>query len=234
MFFKNTFDELSMSIPNDKLLSLEEIDIKDWLSFSENITDIFIEDYEEFRAYIDGSMKLKPFKNLQTELFSTTEINNNISLIALTVDEESGLSMGIDINLQLLKFGSLPLKHSLGFNLYFNGEKEAAAFKEIYLNYKRILELLLKKIDRNLVFNASGDDFYLQHNYNSLYYNLDKSTKHELSFVSFIAFSLYYREEEFIDIFKVFLALLDSTFNYASKRKNKDKILNYFMDISKK
>lgn len=232
MLFEKTFTELEKHVPNNTVYSLDEKNIEDWKSFSVDMMEFFLDDFNELKTMISSNMKLKPFKNFQTESYYFTKKSNEFCAASLEINENYNLNMGLRLYLHAFECDNIPLKHSLKFQLYFDGEKESRAFKEMYLNYRRIIEILLRKVDRLMFFYATNNQYASGKSiYNKLSNCFLKNYDNTPEQVVLTAFSIYCNEAEILDIFKVFIALLDSCYNYAIDRKDKDKILRYYHDI---
>ena len=122
---------------------------------------------------------------------------------------------------------------SIIMELGFYGYKEKNAFRELYTNYRRLIELLVKRAGvpikvENVIYNYKGNKTLAQ---------IDSYFESDWPEDTTSTFSLaaeFTQESSYENMVKTFLSLLiiyDSALNYLSDRKSPDKILNYYFKL---
>lgn len=122
---------------------------------------------------------------------------------------------------------------SIIMELGFYGYKEKNAFRELYTNYRRLIELLVKRVGvpikvENVVYTYKGNKTLAQ---------IDSYFESDWTEDTTSTFSLaaeFTQESSYESMVKTFLSLLiiyDSALNYLSDRKSPDKILNYYFKL---
>lgn len=237
MLFSNTFSELKKIIPNNTLYDINDLQICDWSNFAGHILECFLADFDEL---FDVLLSLDLQKKLEFES-AKYFANKNHCIGFMDIKPKSPSNSNIILRMSLVlkrEDCRLPFAHSLNLDLIFDEYNfpSASAFKEMYLNYRRIIHLLLNTVS-DIKFNYESDHSCIKIKENlNLYNTLDKvffnSDLMKLYSVSFSkSFFYVFDDIEFINTFKILLMFLDSTANYMTKRKQKDKILNYYLKL---
>lgn len=114
--------------------------------------------------------------------------------------------------------------------LNIGGHRELQAFKEMYYNYRRIVELMFKDV------GIEFDGFRLgERNLTAKLDNLLQEAERDEYFDQELSFTTCYtrsqNESDIIRGLMIFIALYDSTYNYLRRDKKPDKLLAYFNEL---
>lgn len=237
MLFSNTFSELEKFIPKGKFDNINDLDIDNWSNFAGHILECFLNDFYELSDVILSLDLQKKLEFESPKYFA----NKNHCIGFMDIKPKSPFNSNIILRISLVlkreNYG-LPFAPSLNIDLIFDEYNcpSASAFKEMYLNYRRIIHLLLNHVN-NIKFNYESDysSIKIKENlnvYNTLdkvLFNSDLIKLYSLRFSK--SFFYEFDDIEFINTFEILLMFLDSTANYMTKRKQKDKILNYYLNL---
>lgn len=122
---------------------------------------------------------------------------------------------------------------SIILELGFYGYNEKNAFRELYTNYRRIIELLIKRAGipikvENVVCDYKGNKTLLQiDSYFEKNWSADTTSTFSLA-AEFTQGSSY---ESLVKTFLSMLIIFDSAHHYLSERKSQDRILSHYFKL---
>ena len=240
MLFDKTFEELNKIIPNREVYNLSDIQIDDWSIKTENLLQHFEKDCNYLVDILDRKLTLKPFKNINIDYYYTSDIAGGINhaIFSFPINE---FIIEFVLKIDLLVLPNLPITHTLALALYCRDTKECAAFKEMYLDHKRICDIFLNIIDRKGLFHKLHIDFenpfYNHPQYSPLTtrakkYFIENYTLNPVE-ITLSCSMVVPNDDILFELFSSFIALFDSCYHYAVKRKSKDKLSEYYNQLVK-
>lgn len=144
---------------------------------------------------------------------------------------------GLEISFNVLRGFSIPNKTvfpCLYIHFSIWGAEEREAFGKFLKNYYRIIELLLNELNvdffTSCVFERL-DKLKTKNSFKRLstYYQANDDEENTFSFERIFTYGESY--DDIIKLFLVFAALYDSCLAYLNKRKDIDKIINYYQKV---
>ncbi len=144
----------------------------------------------------------------------------------------TGIELSVSLNRGINGRGKIFQPH-IGIEFQIWGVEERLAFKTFFYNYKRVIELLIKKAELEFSTSCGFGELDIYRGKKiikqiDLYY-LEADQEHQ-----FTLEAKFFKDFSYIKMVKTFLilsAIYDSCLHYLCKRKRFDKILEYYLKL---
>ncbi|WP_427340879.1 hypothetical protein [Caloranaerobacter sp. DY30410] len=247
--FNNVFKELKKLFPHPNY-AMSDIE---WEYAATHLSDLLHQSTVQLIKSAKNSFTLKPFDKMKHLEFWIAKPAKEIAASVLIPKEmlnendeyfnsDGDNCPGMSIRVSLIRDAFLE-QGILDSNMIFLrfsvlGSREFEAFKEFYLNYRRMIELLIQKIDLHFSFCSFDDNDNTFSSGNLSYKNsldliksMDKVFLNSNEIKNFCMQSFFNENSSYESVllaFKILIALLDSSYHYYTKRKDKDRILKHY------
>lgn len=174
-----------------------------------------------------GEVRLRPNSKYYENLGKCLPTPENLS-----GPDATGIELNISLFRGVIGRNKIFQPH-IGIEFRIWGIEEYLAFKSLFYNYKRVVGLLLKKVDLEFSTSCVSEklDKYRGKKIDKKFdlYFLGSDREHSFSLEAEFFFGFSYGK--MVETFFILAAIYDSCLHYLTKRRNFDKILEYYLEL---